>query len=115
MAYPGNRLELLNGTRIYDYRRYPRDFFTYGVEGYIEESQYEALVKNKTTHFGLVTPTQFVTYNDPSRFFPFWSSPGYTYATTMLALGRHDSIVNKWGFGQPGAAVHFGQWNAIYV
>ena len=95
MEYPGNRLELLNGTRIYEYQHYPKDLFMYGVEGHIAESQYEALIKNTSMHFGRTTPTEFVTYNDPSEYFPFWSSPAYTYATTMLALSRYDTISNK--------------------
>ncbi|KAL8575183.1 hypothetical protein ACOMHN_042493 [Nucella lapillus] len=92
--YPGNRLETLNGTRVHDYRHFPRDFFLYGVEGWIPEEHYEALVKNTSMHFGRTTPTKFVSFNDPHGFFPFWCSPAYTYATAMLALGRYDKIEN---------------------
>jgi len=90
--YPGNRLETLNGTRVKNHSHWPHNWFTWAVEGYMPEDEYESQIKNKTAHFNEDTPTEFITYNSPSGFFPFWSSPAYTYATTMLALGRYDSI-----------------------
>ncbi|XP_076465682.1 uncharacterized protein LOC143297295 [Babylonia areolata] len=94
LVYPGNRLETLNGTRVSNYRHVPKDFFLFGVEGLIPEEKYEALVKNTSMHFGRKTPTEFVSFNDPHGYFPFWSSPAYTYATSMVALGRYDKLMN---------------------
>ncbi|KAK7505582.1 hypothetical protein BaRGS_00003327 [Batillaria attramentaria] len=92
-SYPGNRLELMNGTDIPITEHRPKNEFMYGMEGYVPEAEYEVMINQ--THFGRTTPTKFVTYNDPERFFPFWSSPAYTYATTMLVLGRYDNIVEE--------------------
>jgi len=89
--YPVNRLEFLNGTVIHDDQHYPRDPFLLGVRGFIPESEYSILLQKK--HFGKKTPTTFTGFNAPDSVFPFWTSTTYTYANTMLALSRYDSII----------------------
>lgn len=90
-AYPSNRIEFLNGTVIHDDSTFPDGPFFCGVQGLIPESQYAILLTRK--HFGMNTPTaNFTTYNQPENYFPFWSSSAYTYATSMLAIARFDSI-----------------------
>ncbi|PVD26733.1 hypothetical protein C0Q70_14411 [Pomacea canaliculata] len=85
--YPCNRVEYLNGTRI-DPRQQslPTPPFICSMQGLVPETDYQAMIDQK--HFGFNTPTHFTTFNDPNSYFPFWSSPAYTYATSMLALAR---------------------------
>nr|KAG5710699.1 hypothetical protein BaRGS_035101 [Batillaria attramentaria] len=64
---------------------------TKGKSGTIPEDQYKVLITEK--HFGMTTPTNFTSFNEPGNYFPFWASPAYTYANAMLALARFDSIV----------------------
>jgi hypothetical protein len=92
-AYPSNRREFLNGTSLPDDQHFPNSTqaFFIGVQGFIPESQYQELLKQK--HFGFNTPLTFQGYNTDGSFFPFWSSDPYTYAQAMLALARFDSIV----------------------
>ncbi|KAK7104725.1 hypothetical protein V1264_019392 [Littorina saxatilis] len=90
-AYPANRIEYLNGTIIHDDQHFPKDPFFFGMRGFVPESQYAQQLKVK--HFGMTTPTKFTNFNQPGDYFPFWSSPAYTYANAMLALARYDNIV----------------------
>jgi len=92
-AYPSNRREFLNGTSIPDDSHFPKtkEPFFIGMKGLTAESEYQQMLKQK--HFGMNTPLNFTTYNEPGNFFPFWSSPAYTYANSMLALARFDNIV----------------------
>ncbi|XP_059145509.1 uncharacterized protein LOC131932596 [Physella acuta] len=89
--YPGNRFEYLNGTAIDDWSNIPNTTFLYGVQGYIPTDRYDAMLNQ--THFGQPTPITFNGFNDPTTFFPFWSSAPYTYSTTLLAVSRFSNIV----------------------
>ncbi|KAL8564292.1 hypothetical protein ACOMHN_050903 [Nucella lapillus] len=92
-GFPSNRVEYLNGTVIHDDKQFPEGGpFLFGVRGLIPESQYQVLIREK--HFGMSTPTNFTSFNEPGGYFPFWTSSAYTESTTMLALARYDSIVN---------------------
>lgn len=85
--YPTNCVVLLNGTRDYVIDKRVKDGLAYTMLGYVSESEYEVMVNDTGK-----TPTKFVSYNDPNVFFPFWSSPSYTYAVAMLVLGRYDKL-----------------------
>eukprot|EP01129_Flabellula_baltica_P016964 TRINITY_DN925_c0_g2_i1.p1 TRINITY_DN925_c0_g2~~TRINITY_DN925_c0_g2_i1.p1 ORF type:complete len:626 (+),score=134.24 TRINITY_DN925_c0_g2_i1:27-1904(+) len=91
--YPANRIEYFNGTAIP-----PRgpgsvviDDMLDLVKGVIDEDEYQKMLQE--IWFFAPTPTTFTTYNVPGSTFPYWSSPSLTYATTLVALSKHMSVL----------------------
>jgi len=94
LAYPANRIELLNGTSIKPSNMSeitPKVIDV--VQGIIDEKSYQQLLNR--TWFGFKTPLTFAGYNagDLSSTFPFWSSPPLTWATALLSLSKYSVIV----------------------
>lgn len=88
--YPGNSMETINGT-IVPWSQRP-DFYTtsYSVRGYMEPAEYEAQLKKN--HYNQKAPLDFNGYNAWDGSFPFWSSPGYTYAISLLVFSRYNNM-----------------------
>eukprot|EP00906_Rhabdomonas_costata_P022301 RCo032227 len=88
MFFPGNVLELLNGTRFScdsDLGDVPDGKGIFGVRGIIPEEEYQVMLNRSC--FGVPVPTEFSGYNSGAPF-PYWSSPALTKAATVLALSK---------------------------
>ena len=60
------------------------------VKGVIDEGEYQKMLDE--IWFFAKTPRKFSGYNVPSSSFPFWSSPSLTYATSLLALSKYETL-----------------------
>lgn len=102
MVYPATYSRLLNGTEI-DPRspNFPSSdvgaYLVYGVDGVVQPNVYEKMVNE--TWFGNNVPIANVTSRSFNQnggsWFPFWSSPSLTWATTLLAFANFNSLVDK--------------------
>ncbi|OWF43412.1 uncharacterized protein LOC110459787 isoform X1 [Mizuhopecten yessoensis] len=91
--YPANRIEYMNGTAVNSSVIPHGVNFLIGISGYVPDEKYNAMLK--VPHFGVMTPTDFPGFNDPTEphgFFPFWSSDSYTYSATLMALSKYTNI-----------------------
>lgn len=92
--YPANHYEFLNGTQFdpdhFDTNTQSLTDSIVGVNGYINETIYQELIREK--HFNQSTPTTFKGYNVPGGEFPFWSSQPYTHSVALLALAQYNNI-----------------------
>jgi hypothetical protein len=89
--YPANRIEDMVGNPIKPTE--PQKIsgkIVDVVQGYIPDDEYNQLLQQQW--FGFPVPLAFDGYNNEQEYFPYWSSPSLTYATSMLALSKYISV-----------------------
>jgi len=86
-AFPANRLEYLNGTKLPPLPgpEFITNELIAGMSGVINRSEYQKQLKEK--HFGFSVPVKFNGFNQNP--FPFWSSTPLTQSVTILALSKN--------------------------
>lgn len=67
------------------------NYFLYGMESVISEEEYLKMTKEPHVS-NMTTPMEFHGFNNDTSAFPFWNSPPYTYATTLLALSQYENM-----------------------
>eukprot|EP01120_Amphizonella_sp_Union-15-10_P013124 TRINITY_DN6057_c0_g1_i1.p1 TRINITY_DN6057_c0_g1~~TRINITY_DN6057_c0_g1_i1.p1 ORF type:complete len:627 (-),score=103.35 TRINITY_DN6057_c0_g1_i1:45-1925(-) len=93
-GYPTNFQQYVNGTKLPPNpgSSYISDDLINVVSGVISKPDYLKMLNE--THFGENTPLTFKGYNLPEDYFPYWSSPTFTDATTMLALTKYLVLIS---------------------
>eukprot|EP01123_Difflugia_compressa_P014655 TRINITY_DN7887_c0_g1_i1.p1 TRINITY_DN7887_c0_g1~~TRINITY_DN7887_c0_g1_i1.p1 ORF type:complete len:294 (-),score=52.08 TRINITY_DN7887_c0_g1_i1:77-958(-) len=89
--YPGNVMFYANGTKLVNPTNESQidTTLTDVVQGYIPESEYSLLLQK--TWFGTAVPQTFGGFNSDGVFFPFWSSPAFTYSGALAAISKFAS------------------------
>jgi len=88
--FPNNVNEYLNGTEVNRTIRCTSNCTTLQcIRGHMDQEEYEAqLVKMKS-------PIDFTSFNDYNGYFPYWSSPAYTYSISSMVFSRYDNLISN--------------------
>uniref|UniRef100_A0A6B2KZS4 Uncharacterized protein n=1 Tax=Arcella intermedia TaxID=1963864 RepID=A0A6B2KZS4_9EUKA len=88
--FPGNKICTLNGTVVPPVNESDiNEDLTDVVSGVIDEETYLNLLNQQW--FGQDVPTTFPGFNGDGVFFPFWSSPPFTYAAALTGLAKWET------------------------